>query len=237
MKTRRVSVAAATVGALLLICLTAAGPVHAETEERSVRSFDGVDVSGPVQVFLTGGDREAVTVTVQGIELERIRTEVSGNKLEVKPNTGAFTSGSPDIRVEVTYTKIRELSVGSGAKLVTKTVLTGDKIDVNVSGGSSAEIKVDVNTLASTVVSGGELSVSGKAKNHELTVNTKGVLSGFNLLCESAFVKIGSGGFAEVNASELIEGSVKSAGGLRFKGEPKKERIETSSGGKAKPAD
>ena len=237
MKNRGVGMAVVTMGALLLLCLTAAGPVHAETEKRSVKSFDGVDASGPVQVFLTGGDREALTVTVQGIELERIRTEVSGNKLEVKPDTGVFTSGSPDIRVEVTYTKIRELSAGSGAKLVTGTVLTGDKIEVNVSGGSSAEIKVDVNTLASTVVSGGELSVSGKAKNHELTVNTTGKLSGFELLCENAFVKIGSGGFAEVYASELVEGTVKSAGGLRFKGEPKKERIETSTGGKAKPAD
>jgi hypothetical protein len=229
---------AAAVGcALFLIFLMATCPLFAETEQRSVKGFDGVYASGPVQVFLTEGNREAVTVTVEGIELDKIITEVVGNKLEVKPKTGAFTSGNPDIRVQITYTRIREVRSASGARLFCETALTGDKVELNVNTGGSAEVRVDVNTLASTVISGAELSVSGRAQNHEVTVNTGGKLNAFELLCENAFVKIGSGGFAEVFASELIEGTVKSAGGLRFKGDPKKERIETSGGGKARPAD
>jgi hypothetical protein len=222
---------------LFLICLLSASPAFAETEQRSVKSFDGVYASGPVKVFLTEGNREAVTVTVERIELDKIVTDVVGNKLEVKPKTGAFTSGNPDIRVQVTYTKLRELHSASGAQLFSESTLTGDKIEVNASTGGGGELRFDVTTLASTVISGSELTVSGRAQNHEITVNTGGKLSAFDLRCENAFVKIGSGGFAEVFASELIEGTVKSAGGLRYKGDPKKERIDTSGGGKARPAD
>ena len=44
---------AAAVGcALFLIFLMATCPLFAETEQRSVKGFDGVYASGPVQVFL-----------------------------------------------------------------------------------------------------------------------------------------------------------------------------------------
>jgi hypothetical protein len=60
------------------------------------------------------------------------------------------------------------------------------------------------------------------------------VLHAFDLVCDNAYVKLGTGGFAEIYATELIEGSVKTLSRLEFKGDTKKQRVEKSSGGRIK---
>ena len=182
-------------------------------------------------------DPQELLPDLRQIELDQIVTAVTGNRLQVRTKTGVLTSGEPDIQVQVTYVTVRELQIISGAELSTDTPITGDKLEVSVKGSGLADIEVDVTIFSCNVVSNGKLNVSGRAKTNEATVNTAGKLRAFGLRCENVYVQIGSGGSGEVYATELIEGTVKSAGGLDFKGRPNKERVQTSGGGKARQAD
>jgi hypothetical protein len=206
----------------------------ADSENRTLKAFDGVKVSGPIKLYLSEGSSEAAKVTVEGIELEKIATEVTGNTLEVKPKPPVLAGSDVNIRVYVTYTKLRELRCTAGAELHSETVIRGDKFEVEVASSGSVYIQVDVTLLSSSVTSAGELTVSGKARDQESGINTGGTMHAFELICDNAYIKIGSGGSAEIYATELIEGSVKSAGSLEFKGDPRKQRVEKSSGGKIK---
>ncbi len=223
---------------LYLLCmfllLLSQAAFAADSEERSVKAFDGVSVSGPVKLYLNEGSREMVKVTTEGIELEKIITNVSGNKLEVKPKSGVFTDSAVKITVYVTYRTLREVRCTTSAELHSDAAIMGDKLVVEASTSGLAKLKVDVNVISVTVTSAGELTISGRAQSQEITVNTGGKMHAFELLCDNAYVQIGSGGEAEIYASELIEGSVKSAGSLQFKGDPKKQRVEKSTGGKIK---
>jgi hypothetical protein len=152
----------------------------------------------------------------------------------VKPKSGIFTDSEVEITVYVTYRTLREVRCTTAAELYSDTVITGDKLVVEVSTSGRAELNVDVNVITVTVTSAGALTISGRAQSQESTVNTGGKMHAFELLCDNAYIQIGSGGEAELYASELIEGSVKTAGSLQFKGDPKKQRVEKSSGGKIK---
>ena len=54
----------------------------------------------------------------------------------------------------------------------------------------------------------------------------------FDLVCKNAYIKLGTRGIAEIFATELIEGTVKTTAKLTFKGDPRKQRVEKSTGGK-----
>ena len=218
----------------LIIPVIVSAAYAADSENRTLKAFDGVKVSGPIKLYLSEGSSEAVKVTVEGIDLEKIVTEVAGNKLEVKSRSARLTGSDVDVRVYVTYTKLRELRCASGAELSSETLIRGDKLEVDVASSGYVDITVDVTILSCNVVSAGELTISGKARNQESVVNTGGKLYAFELIRDNAYVKIGSGGTAEIHATELIEGSVRSAGSLEFKGAPKRQRVEKSSGGKIK---
>jgi hypothetical protein len=220
-----------------LIVFVVIGMSHADTEQRSVRSFDGVHASGSVKVYLTEGRGGVIRITAEGIEPEQVVTEVTGNRLEVKPKSGILIGGDTEIIVEATYTSLRELISNNGAEIYGRSTLRGDGLVIEAKNYGKAKVDIDVDSLSCTVISGGELTVSGRTKDLEAVVNKAGQLHGFELISDNVFVQIGTAGFAEVYASDLIEGTVKSAGGLRFRGEPNKERIETSGGGKAKPVD
>jgi hypothetical protein len=218
----------------LIISVIASAAYAADSENRTLKAFDGVKVLGPIKLYLSEGSSEAAKVIVEGIELEKIVTEVTGNTLEVKPKSAVLTASDADIRVYVTYTKLRELRCTSGAELHSETMIRGDKLEAEVASSGSVDIQIDVTILSSSVKSAGELTVSGKARDQECVINTGGIMHAFELICDNAYIKIGSGGSAEIYATDLIEGSVKSAGSLEFKGDPRKQRVETSSGGKIK---
>lgn len=219
---------------LFLLFIVTSNAFAADSEDRKVNSFDGVKVSGPVKLYLNEGSSERVKVTVEGIELEKVITEVSGNELEVKPTSGIFTGTDVDIKVFVTYRTLREVHSAAAAEVYSETVIKGDKLEVEVSTSARADIRVDLNKLECSVASTGALTISGRVQSQESTVNTGGKLRAFELLCNNAYIKIGSGGEAQIYATDLIEGSVKPGGSLQFKGNPKKERVEKSTGGKIK---
>ena len=68
----------------LIISVIVSAAYAADSENRTLKAFDGVKVSGPIKLYLSEGSSEAAKVTVEGIELEKIVTEVTGNNLEVK---------------------------------------------------------------------------------------------------------------------------------------------------------
>lgn len=224
---------------LYLICILAiacmlSNAYATNSETRSIKTFDSIKVSGPVILHLSEGSSDSVKISVEDDDPDKIITEVEGKKLEIKPKTSSFIESGVKFDVYVTYETLRGLRSGNKAEVQGESVIKGDKLDVEVLNGSTMNIQIDVNTLSCNVTGTGELTVSGKTVDLKSEVNTKGVLHAFDLDCENAYVKLGTGGIAEIYATELIEGSVKTASKLTFKGDTKKQRVEKSTGGRIK---
>jgi hypothetical protein len=142
-----------------------------------------------------------------------------------------------DVAVYVTYKKIRDVRSTASARLLGQSVIAGDKLTVTVSTSGSAELAVNLNTVEMNILSAGQLTISGTVESQESTVNTAGKLYAFKLACDNAYMKISTGGTAEIIATKLVEGSVRTGGKLTYKGNPAKERITKSTGGTISEAD
>jgi hypothetical protein len=205
-----------------------------ESETRTLKPFDSIKVSGRMKVYLSEGSSESVTIKVENDDPDKINTEVEGKSLEIKPKTTSVIDEDTEFKIYVTYTELRILRIGGKTKLQGDSVIKGDKLEIDVGNSAIAEMDVDVNVLTCSVSGAGELTVTGKTDDLTCEVNTTGVLNAFELSSANAYVKLGTRGIAEIYATELIEGSVKTTAILTFKGDPKKQRVQRSTGGKIK---
>ncbi len=214
----------------LLLALLYSNCLAGESENRRVTSFDGIKVIGKINLYLKEGRDEALKVEVEGVELDEVLSDVSGNTLTVRMKPG-FLREDYDVKVWVTYRKIRDLHVSASARLYGQSVLGGDMLTVKATTSGLAELEVDINNLEIDAESTGELTIKGRAQTQETAVNTGGKLHAFDLQCDNVYIKVTTGGAGRVTALKLIEASVTTAGSLRYKGNPSKKSIKKSTGG------
>jgi hypothetical protein len=201
-----------------------------ESEERIVSSFDMVRATGRMKVFLKKGQKERVKIEAEGVEISKVYTETEEKILKIYTPKG-YVDEDVDIKVYVTYKELSEVHSSALAVIKADTTIRGDKLVVGVSSKGKADIKVDVDTLELMVTVSGNLKISGSAETQNAIINSDGSLKAFELKCDKTYIKINTGGVAEINAGDLLEATVHTGGNLRLKGKPLKETIKTSVGG------
>ena len=100
-----------------------------------------------------------------------------------------------------------------------------------MSSAGSADLEIDVAELEVEVSSSGDLNIQGKARSQRVSVSSAGDYDGFDLACEEAYVRASSAGSARITASKEIDAKASSAGSVRYKGNPDKVYVNSSSGG------
>lgn len=139
-----------------------------EVEKRDVGSFDAISVSGGIDLYISQGNSQEVVVEAMSKDIDKVVTEVKGRTLEIKMKRNkSFNWGgwnSKPIKVTVTAEQIKKLNASGGSDVVGNTLITGEKLMINSSGGSDMELDIDVELLQCNTSGGADLELSGKAK-------------------------------------------------------------------------
>jgi hypothetical protein len=225
-------------GLLLIfpLILILSGPLEAaESQVRSVSSFDNLRASGLLEVYLTKGTDESVRVVAEGTSLDEVVTENDGKTLVVRMKHGIlYNEDEVKVKVYVTYGLIRDISIVTGAKVISEQPLRGDKISIDMTTGGKGTLSLEVNTADLRIVKGSVLTLSGRSESIDATVNTSSELHAYGLTCDRVFIAVNSGGIAEVLPLKEIEGSAGTGGVLYVKGNPLRTSYKKSLGGSVK---
>ncbi|MCE7997032.1 MAG: hypothetical protein HEP71_34050 [Roseivirga sp.] len=131
------------------------------TENRSVKSFDRIKVSGLAKVFYSQGPEKELRLEVSGVPLEDIFTEVKDGELHVFSHPDkAFKEES--IKVYVYSPSIKSIEVDDAAEFIGQTQIIEDELQVSSLGDGSVELGVDVGRLH-IIMDGGDIDLEGKA--------------------------------------------------------------------------
>lgn len=224
-------------GVLIMLCVPFSLQA-AETEHRSIDRFDTLQASGLLEVHLVPGSGRSLDISVEGTGSDEVVIEVQGKTLTVKMKKGIlYDEDEVKVQVTVSYELIREIKATTGAEIFSDTLLRGDKITVEVGSGADADVQVDVTTLDLKSASGSLLKISGRAQSQDTTVNSGGKLSAFDLNCVNTYIKVNTGGVAEVTATGELEAQVGTGGTLRYRGSPSKTKIKKGLGATVKEID
>ena len=200
-------------------------------EKREVQSFDKLDVFGNIQVEMKQGETESLQLFTKNVDPTDIKTEVKDKHLKISMKSNLFDDEA-EVKIVLTYKEIREIYSNAAAEVKVIGVIKGDKIFANATSGGRILMEVDLNAIELKVYQGAHIDVSGKAKLQESFINTGGVLAASNFECDEVFIKMNTGGQAEIIVNKLLDANVNTGASLNYFGKPEQENINTALGGK-----
>jgi len=201
-------------------------------ETRNLKSFSEVSVSEAIKVELVKGSSEKAEVEVTGTDAENVLTEVSGNRLKIHMASGNWKNVSAFVRL--TYTNLEEINVSSAGSISTESVISSDRMEMDVSSAGKADLIFNVGQMEVDVSSAANLNAEGEVDEIEVDVSSAGSMSAYDLECKTADLSASSAGSVKITVTEQIDARASSGGSIRYKGNPDKERVSSSSGGSVK---
>ncbi len=200
-------------------------------EKRDINSFDKIEVTGNIEVEMKLGNKESLEIKAYHVDPSDVVTEVDDKLLKIKMTSNLFDD-DVKVKIKVVYTEIREINSNASAEISIKEMINGDKIFAEATSGGKILMKVDLNAIELKAYQGAYIDVEGKCKLQESYINTGGTLSASNFSCDEVFIKMNTGGKAEIIANKKIEANVNTGANLSFFGLPEEESLKTTLGGK-----
>jgi hypothetical protein len=190
-----------------------------------LKTFDGLSVE-----LVKSATNKAV---ISGEYKEDVVIVNKNGLLKIKFNIPKVTTHY-QTKVVLHYTALNLIDANEGSFVFTDGIIKEIDLDVKVQEGAIIRLEVDAQRVNSRMVSGGIITLSGKAKNQDVVVNTGGVFKGKECFTEQTKVSVSAGGSAEVYATEIVKADVKAGGSIMIYGNPKLADTKKVLGGKIK---
>lgn len=214
---------------------TVTGNGNVKKETREVSSFTGVSLSGNMNIELTYGTSN--TITVEGDEnlLPYIETKVEDGNLVVKSKDKAGLKTKNKLIVYVSLTKITGLKVsGSGNISGTGDFSNNGKTNISVSGSGNINIGINSFNETSIAISGsGNVTLKGNSTNNiDATISGSGNIDCSDVRCNDVSAHVSGSGDIKVFANKSIDARVSGSGNIYYKGSAANINLNSSGSGK-----
>jgi hypothetical protein len=201
------------------------------TQQRTIGDFNGVEVSGPLKVFIS---QESVpSLKIEGDEnlLEYVEIYKNGDELEIRTRRGYNLRSRAGIKVYVTAPSFDKLAVTGSGELKTQTKISnGKNMDVDVTGSGDMILNIDAPSIKTNITGSGNIIINGGTRSFSTEVTGSGEVHAFDLLSESTDVEISGSGDVEVFASKQLKIHISGSGDVKYKGNPSVNQSINGSG-------
>jgi Putative auto-transporter adhesin, head GIN domain len=200
------------------------------TKERSLSGdYQKISAGSGLEVIIEQGSGYSVIVEADENLHQHIRTEVSGNTLEI--STDANIGNATAKKVIVRLPHIEGIEAGSGCTVTSRNTLKDDTIDLSTSSRGNMEVAIEAKKLICEASSGSKLKVSGRADKLNAEASSNGSLNASGLAAEKVKADASSGGTIYVDAESSLSANASSGGKIFYAKVPDDLHKDTSSGG------
>ena len=205
---------------LLMVLAFSLHQVTAQKREtRNVSEFSAISFGVPGKCYLRQGNTQKVELVGDADVLEKIETEVSGDRLSIRMEDRWFNWnwGNDDkIVAYVTVKNIKAIDVSGSGDLIGEGKFSAEDMSLRVSGSGSLNVETDVRDELKVSVSGsGNIDMKGSCRSFDSNVSGSGKIRTSLRASDMADFSISGSGKIEVNgAAKRVKASVTGSGRL-----------------------
>ncbi|CAD0003768.1 MULTISPECIES: head GIN domain-containing protein [Flavobacterium] len=196
---------------------------------KELGDFDSVKVFDKLHVKLVQSSENKIVI--KGARESELEVVNKSGLLKLRMPFPKLLSGD-DLDITLYYKHIELIDVNEGALVSSGKVIKATSFKVSAQEGGKINVDLDVDKLNVSSVSGGEITLSGKASNQVAKLGAGGYLLASKLNTSQTTVSVSAGGKADVNASTLVDAKVSAGGSIYIYGKPKQINQKTVFGGK-----
>lgn len=212
---------------LSTISLLMINAIVAQNITRSLDDFKLLKVKNAVQVILTQGDENKLTIA--GIDEEQagnVISEVKNGELNL------YTEGkikAKETVIHLTYKSLEGITQSGASSIKTSNAIKAEKFSINGSGAIEAEVEVEVKDLALDFSGASDIKLMGATENFEVKLSGASSLEASALIAENVEVDVSGASDVRVYATESVTGKAAGASNINVKGDPPIKAINSSS--------
>ena len=199
------------------------------TERTPQADFSGIKVSTGIDLFISQGNTNAITVEADENLHDLIITEVKEGVLKIYTDKNIWKSKAR--KVYVTIEKLSFLKATSGSDVKSETIIKTNEISISATSGAAIEINVEAESVATSTTSGSDIKITGTTINHASNATSGSSIDAYDLKSDNAIAKATSSASINIYASKKMEGKATSGADIYLKGNPATINKEVSSGG------
>ena len=208
-------------GLIILLAFCAQTLVGQVRETRTVSNFHELSISSAFVVELSVGNTESLEIEAEERYIDEIESEVRNGRLSIRIRDSRETrrmKNSP--RLYITVKSLDFISLSGAVKFTTFDPLKGDRLKVNMSGASVAQIEVEVEDLEIEASGASEIKMKGSAKNQSMRSSGATSYAAYDLESEYADIRLSGAGSARVTVSDELDVRASGASDVRYRGNP-----------------
>lgn len=195
------------------------GDGNIKTETRSVGDFDGVNVSGSIDLYVKQDASRSLRIEADANLLSYLEVYMEGSSLVVRPKNGFNLKPTQDIKVYVSSPVFKKLEASGACDIFSENQITSsDAISIDLSGSCDTKVDVKAPKVTSDISGACKLELKGETKDLEVDGSGSTDVRCFDLLAENVSISISGAGDAEVYASSKLDVDVSGAAGVKYKG-------------------
>ena len=200
------------------------------TNKRKISNdFVRINASRGLDVYITKSKHTSLEVEADENLHELITTEVKDGTLYITATRNIWGGSTKKIHLAADF--INEISVSSGAEVYSENTYSSDKLTINATSGSQANMELKVDDLRCESTSGADMKLSGKAINFTVSSTSGSHINAYDLTARSCDANATSGAGIRIKVTETFVGKATSGANIRFKGHPKRVEKSDNSGG------
>lgn len=212
---------------LLVICsIGVAQEITIDLDE-----FNEVEVARVLKVNLVPAEENRAVIT--GNSRDKVKLTVEQGVLTVKSSLNQLLE-SDNTRVTIYFKKLQRVEARQNSSIEFCHKIKQPLLKLKAREGASIFANVDIENLVAGAVTGGSLTMIGKAEIQEIDVKAAGDFRGENLIGRNINVELSGGGNANVNARKYVNASVRAGGNIHIYGNPEEIQEKTTFGGTIK---
>lgn len=189
-----------------------------------IKDFDELEVGGIYDVYITQGDDYSIEVKGRERYKRDVLIKKYGNVLEVDMagrKWDLLKELDDDFRLDVFITMPGLEKINSkGLSYFEIKEFEVDNLDIDLSGASSGEIKVDARELKIYLDGASSLDLEGVSEYMEVDVSGASSLKAFDHKTKTAEVSASGASNAKVNASRRLSVDANGLSTVRYEGDP-----------------
>jgi len=194
------------------------------TDNRTVSSFNSIDIDAPVKSNITVTPGAQPSLVLNGYEniVKIIKVRVEGNTLHIYTDNFLNLSSDKDVSAEITVPSLTSLSISGASDANINGNISGSDFSLRISGVGKVNIaNVNVSNLSAHISGAGDVIInSGSVNTAIYQLSGTGSVSAFNLQTQQSSATVSGAGDIELNVQKQLDAHISGAGSIRYKGHP-----------------
>ncbi len=214
--------------------------VDKNAQTRQVSEFDGISVSGAIELYVSQGPQ---TVVVSAAEVEKvgeIETYVENRILYIRFKTkkswwsDQWNTTGRNFRAYVSAPMISSLTSSGSGNIKIEGTLKIPELEVEISGSGNVSGRIETESLEVTQSGSSNIRLSGVATRAEFECSGSGNIISGELVIDFCEVEMSGSGNAELQVNKELSAEISGSGNIKYKGDANIVNASTAGSGKIK---